>query len=93
MTRSGTNEFHGTAFDYLRNDVFDARNWFNTEPQPKPPLRQNDFGGTVGGPIRRNRDFVFASYEGLRLRQPTTGIGQLPDGGGASQGAAGVSRS
>jgi hypothetical protein len=75
VTRSGTNELHGTAYDYLRNDVFDARNWFNTEPQPKPPLRQNDFGGTAGGPIRRNRSFFFASYEGLRLRQPATGSG------------------
>jgi hypothetical protein len=70
LTRSGTNDFHGTAFDYLRNEVFDARNWFNVVPEPKPPLRQNDFGGTFGGPIRKNRTFFFGSYEGLRLRQP-----------------------
>jgi hypothetical protein len=72
VTKSGTNQFHGTAYDYLRNDVFDARNWFNRPPLPKPPLRQNDFGGTLGGPILKNRTFFFFSYEGLRLRQPKT---------------------
>jgi hypothetical protein len=75
VTKSGTNRFHGTAYDYLRNDVFDARNWFNTVPNPQPALRQNDFGGTVGGPIWKDKTFFFFSYEGLRLRQPTTQIG------------------
>ncbi len=60
VTRSGTNEFHGTGFDYLRNDIFDARNFFNMVPQPKPPLRQNDFGATLGGPIFEKQDlFLF----------------------------------
>ncbi len=72
VTKSGTNAFHGTIFDYLRNDVFDARNYFNQVPAQKPPLRQNDFGGTVGGPIFRDKTFFFFSYEGLRLRQPQT---------------------
>jgi hypothetical protein len=72
LTRSGTNQFHGTAFDYLRNDIFDARNFFNMVPEPKPPLRQNDFGGTFGGPIQKNKTFFFFSYEGLRLRLPET---------------------
>jgi hypothetical protein len=72
VTKSGTNQFHGTTYDYLRNDIFDARNYFNQPPQPKPPLRQNDFGGTLGGPILKNRTFFFFSYEGLRLRQPQT---------------------
>src|SRR5271170_202271 len=71
-TKSGGNQFHGTAFDYLRNDVFDARNYFDAPPLPKPPLRQNDFGGTVGGPILKDRTFFFFSYEGLRLRLPQT---------------------
>src|SRR5271154_1693908 len=71
-TKSGGNQFHGTAFDYLRNDVFDARNYFDAPPLPKPPLRQNDFGGTVGGPIRKDKTFFFFSYEGLRLRLPQT---------------------
>jgi Carboxypeptidase regulatory-like domain/TonB dependent receptor len=77
VTRSGGNEFHGTAFDYLRNDVFDARNYFDAPPLPKPPLRQNDFGGTFAGPIRRGRAFYFFSYEGLRLRLPATSTGNF----------------
>jgi hypothetical protein len=74
VTKSGTNHFHGTAYDYLRNDFFDARNWFNTVPNPKPVLRQNDFGGTIGGPIWKNKTFFFFSYEGLRLRQPQSEV-------------------
>jgi hypothetical protein len=79
-TRSGTNDWHGSAFDYLRNDIFDANNWFNdhtTPLTPKPAERQNDFGGTVGGPLGipdlysgKDRTFFFFSYEGLRLTQP-----------------------
>ncbi len=76
LTRSGTNQIHGTAFDYLRNDVLDARNFFDVPPLPKPPLRQNDFGGTLGGPIRKNKTFFFFSYEGLRLRLPQTMTGR-----------------
>jgi hypothetical protein len=72
VTKSGGNQFHGTVFDYLRNDLFDARNYFDTPPLPKPPERQNDFGGTLGGPIRKERTFFFFSYEGLRLRLPQT---------------------
>ena len=72
VTKSGANRFHGTAFEYLRNDIFDARNWFNVPPTPKPPLRQNDFGGTLGGRIAKDKTFFFFSYEGLRLRQPQT---------------------
>ncbi len=72
VTKSGTNQFHGSVFDYLRNDVFDARNWFDVPPLPKPPLRQNDFGGTLGGPITRDALFFFFSYEGLRLLLPQT---------------------
>jgi outer membrane receptor protein involved in Fe transport len=75
VTKSGTNQFHGTAFDYLRNNIFDARNYFDAPPLPKPPLRQNDFGGTLGGPVLRDRTFFFFSYEGLRLRLPQTASG------------------
>src|SRR5271157_4910058 len=77
VTKSGANAFHGTAYDYLRNDIFDARNWFDfaqpnatygvVAPLPKPPLRQNDFGGTFSGPILKDKTFFFFSYEGLRL--------------------------
>ncbi len=78
VTRSGTNLWHGTAFDYIRNDVFDANDWFsNYFGRPKAPLRQNDFGGTLGGPIRvprlyngKDKTFFFFSYEGLRLLEP-----------------------
>src|SRR4029077_20875720 len=83
VTRSGTNQFHGSAFDYLRNDVLDSNDWFNgwtnVPPLAKAEERQNDFGGTLGGPIVRNRTFFFFSYEGLRLRLPQTGLSVVPD--------------
>jgi len=72
VTKGGTNRWHGTAYDYLRNDFLDARNYFNQPPEPQPALRQNDFGGTVGGPIWKDKTFFFFSYEGLRLLQPNT---------------------
>ncbi len=94
LTRSGTNQFHGTLFDYFRNDALDANDWFaNATRQRKPPLRQNDFGGVFGGPVLlprfgeggrqpgyngRNRTFFFFSYEGLRLRQPQVAISSVP---------------
>ena len=71
VTKSGTNDFHGTAFEYFRNDVLDANNWFaNNKGLNKPELRQNDFGGVLGGPIMKDKLFFFGSYEGLRVRQP-----------------------
>src|SRR5208282_1545390 len=74
VTKGGTNQWHGTASDYLRNEVFDARNYFNAatgpDAQPKPALRQNDFGGTFGGPIWKGHTFFFFSYEGQRMLQP-----------------------
>jgi hypothetical protein len=82
VTRSGTNGFHGTAFDYVRNDALDANNWFNTAVQPALPKaqeQQNDFGGTLSGPIIKNRTFFFFSYEGLRLRLPQTALTTVPD--------------
>jgi hypothetical protein len=82
VTRSGTNQFHGTAFDYIRNDVFDANNWFNTSIAPSIPKaeeRQNDFGATFGGPLVKDHTFFFFSYEGLRLRLPQTALTSVPD--------------
>jgi len=80
LTRSGTNQFHGTAFDYLRNDIFDANDWFaDHNGLPKPEERQNDFGGTLGGPILKDRTFFFFSYEGLRLRLPQVAETSVPD--------------
>ncbi|MGH9913930.1 MAG: TonB-dependent receptor domain-containing protein, partial [Pyrinomonadaceae bacterium] len=93
VTRSGTNDFHGNLFDYFRNDLFDANDWFsNANSLAKPTLRQNDYGGVVGGPLYlprfgeggpyfsngRDRTFFFFSYEGLRLRQPRVGITTVP---------------
>ncbi len=70
-TKSGTNTLHGTAFEYLRNDVLDANDWFaDNKALKKPELRQNDFGGVLGGPIIRDRLFFFGSYEAVRVRQP-----------------------
>jgi hypothetical protein len=80
VTRSGANQFHGTVFDYLRNDVFDANDWFaDSAGLPKPRERQNDFGGTFSGPIFKERTFFFFSYEGLRLRLPQTALTLVPD--------------
>jgi hypothetical protein len=86
-TRSGTNAIHGSLFDYLRNDALDANDWFlNEQGIPKLKERQNDFGGTVGGPLQirhlyngRDRTFYFFSYEGLRLTEPQfSGIQDVP---------------
>ena len=72
-TRSGTNAFHGSAFEYLRNEALNANDWFaNRNGLKKPPMRQNQFGGTLGGPVVQDRLFFFGNYEGLRLRVPTT---------------------
>jgi len=77
-TRSGTNQWHGSAYDYVRDSIFDANDWFNNYfSLPKPELRQNDFGGTFGGAVGiphlydgKDKTFFFVSYEGLRLLQP-----------------------
>ncbi|MEW6208010.1 MAG: TonB-dependent receptor [Acidobacteriota bacterium] len=69
-TRSGSNEYHGEAFEFIRNDALDARNFFDREDNP--PFKRNQFGGAVGGPILKERTFFFFSYEGLRQRQGLT---------------------
>ena len=85
-TRSGTNDFHGTLFDYFRNGVLDANDWFaNFNHLPKPQDKQNDFGGVVGGPVFKDRTFFFFSYEGLRLRQPFTQESVVPDAASRQQ--------
>jgi Carboxypeptidase regulatory-like domain len=65
VTRAGTNQFHGSAYEFFRNDIFDARNVLQTSGK-KPELRQNQFGGSIGGPIWRDRTFFFGDYEGFR---------------------------
>jgi len=70
ITKSGTNAFHGTAFEFIRNSDMDARNFFDTAsaplPSPNPPFRRNQFGGALGGPIKKDKLFFFGNYEGLR---------------------------
>ncbi len=74
-TRSGTNVFHGSLFEYFRNDKLDANDWFSNQTGlARAALRHNDFGGVFGGPIVRDRTFFFFSYEGLRLLQPQTAV-------------------
>ena len=64
--KSGTNQFHGTAYEFVRNSAFDARNYFNPYPQPASELNLNQYGGSIGGPIIRNKLFFFANYEGAK---------------------------
>ncbi|MBV9437166.1 MAG: TonB-dependent receptor, partial [Acidobacteria bacterium] len=68
-TRSGTNQFHGEAYEFLRNNDLDARNFFNPSGTPMNPFKRNQFGGDIGGPIIHDKTFFFGSYEGLRQRQ------------------------
>lgn len=75
VTRSGGNEVHGTIYEFLRNDKLDARNFFASKVET---LKQNQFGATLGGPIRRNRDFLFGYYEGFRNRQGVTRGATVP---------------
>jgi hypothetical protein len=74
-TRSGTDNFHGSVFEFLRNSAFDARNFFDGT---KPPFHRNQFGGTVGGPLRKGRTFVFAAYEGFRQSLGVTHVDTVP---------------
>lgn len=76
VTRSGTNEWHGSAWEFLRNHNLNARNFF--APSQKPKLVQNQFGGTLGGPIVKNKLFIFGSYEGLRIRPATLVTAAFP---------------
>ncbi len=67
ITRSGTNDFHGSAYDFIRNQLTDANNWFNNlNGIPLPPVHRNNFGGTFGGPIFKNKTFFFFDYDGTR---------------------------
>ena len=79
VTRSGTNAFHGSLHEFWRNQILDANDWFaNANGTPIPPLRRNQFGGTFGGPIRKNKTFFFFDFDGLRLRNFTANSGGVP---------------
>jgi hypothetical protein len=77
--KSGTNSLKGSAFEFHRDDAFDANNFFNNRAKrPKPDFKQNQFGGTLGGPIFKNKTFFFASYQGHRERQGQTALSTVP---------------
>jgi carboxypeptidase family protein len=79
VTKSGGNTVHGAAYEFLRNDRFDANNFFsNRAGQPKPPFKQNQFGGAIGGPIIKNRTFFFADYDGFRQDQGRVFVNTVP---------------
>jgi hypothetical protein len=75
-SKPGTNGFHGSGFEFLRNDKLESRNFFDIE---KPAFRQNQFGGSLGGPVKKDRLFFFANYEGLRRTQGITSVVFVPD--------------
>jgi hypothetical protein len=78
-TKSGTNAYHGSAFEFVRNDIFDARNYFNPKGTPKRPFRRNQYGGTIGGPIIRDTAFFFFSFDATSIRQAQSGTGKVPE--------------
>ena len=85
VIKSGTNDLHGSLWEFFRNDKLDARNFFDDPTQSTPPFKQNQFGGTFGGPVHipgvydgRNRTFFFVDYEGLRVRQAQTQSAFIP---------------
>jgi hypothetical protein len=80
ITRSGTNKFHGSAYDFIRNTIGDANDWFNDRNgQPIPPVHRHDFGGTIGGPIFKDKTFFFFDYEGQRSTDMQTYFAGVPD--------------
>jgi hypothetical protein len=78
VSRSGTNAFHGSAYEFLRNSALDARNFFEDPTQPKASFKRNQFGGTVGGPIVKNRTFFFVDYEGNRQSKGIANVNFVP---------------
>ena len=77
--KSGANQYHGSGFEFLRNDAFDANNFFNNRAgRPKPDFGQNQFGGTFGGRLVRDRTFFFGDYQGLRIEAGQTYLSTVP---------------
>ncbi|HLA09198.1 MAG TPA: carboxypeptidase regulatory-like domain-containing protein [Pyrinomonadaceae bacterium] len=79
VTRAGTNDFHGTAFEFLRNSALDAKNYFDRKSDPIPSFKRNQFGGAIGGRLRKDKTFFFAAYESLIERLGITGLISVPD--------------
>lgn len=78
ILKSGTNDLHGSLFYFLRDEALDAKNFFDAPDQPIPPFSQDQFGFTLGGPIKKNRLFYFGSYEGVRIDQAITAVSSVP---------------
>ncbi|PYV96070.1 MAG: hypothetical protein DMG89_19115 [Acidobacteria bacterium] len=78
VLKSGGNQFHGGLYEFVRNSVFDAKNYFDDPTAPIAPFKQNQFGGTFGGPIRKGKTFFFGDYQGTRIRQSQTDISFIP---------------
>src|SRR5581483_8587880 len=83
--KSGTNDLHGTVYEFLRNSAFDAKNYFDSPTDPIPPFKQNQFGFSIGGPVwlpkvynGRNRTFFFFDYQGTRIRIGQTSLATVP---------------
>ena len=79
ITKSGTNQFHGSAYEFLRNSSLDAANFIdNSNGVSKPPFRRNQFGASAGGPIQKDKTFIFGDYEGIRQGLGSTQIATVP---------------
>jgi hypothetical protein len=80
VVKSGTNQVHGGLFEFIRNDVLDARNYFaSPPPTPKPGFKRNQFGGFLGGPIRKDKTFIFGDYQGTRIREALSYVSTVPN--------------
>jgi len=79
VLKSGTNQVHGGVYEFIRNSAIDARNYFNREPDEKPSFQRNQFGFFLGGPIKKDRTFIFGDYEGSRLREGGTFTSTIPN--------------
>ena len=81
ITKSGSNSLHGSVFEFVRNDIFDAKNFFDSSARPIPPFKQNQFGGSLGGPIQKDKTFFFLNYEGQRTHKFQTQLFTVPTDG------------
>ncbi len=88
VTTSGTNDFHGSAYEFLRNSALDARNFF--DQGSTPPFKRNVFGGALGGPLKKNKTFVFGNYEGFRQRLALSNVTLVPDNASRASAVASV---
>jgi hypothetical protein len=80
VVKSGTNQIHGGAFEFIRNDVLDARNYFaSPPPSPKPGFKRNQFGAFLGGPVKQNKTFIFGDYQGSRVREALSSVSTVPN--------------